>query len=320
MLGVVSVFNSAAINSASVVKGAFPARYSGRLSSLVDVRMKEGNMEEFHGEVGMGLLSGRASLEGPIVKDKASFIVSGRRTWLDLLVVPLQKLAFETRGSYFFHDVNAKVNWRISPKDRIFLSGYLGRDKASLRDVLLQVGASSATDETSIGYGNQIAALRWNHLFGQKLFCNTTFTFSRYNSIRLQHVEQQADTSWFQLLDFFSKTEIQDWAGRVDFDFFPHPRHAMKFGGGSNYHSFTPTVNSHTRVFRQTDTTYTLGAPRKFAHESFLYFEDDIGLSRRFRINPGMHIAAYAVDEERYISLQPRFSARYLIDENNSLK
>lgn len=320
MLGVVSVFNSAAVMAASVRKGDLPARYGGRLSSQVDVRMKEGNKERLAGEVGMGLLSGRASLEGPIANKKGSFFLSGRRTWLDLLAVPLQKLVSNSWGTYSFHDLNAKVNWQSSPNNRFYLSGYLGRDKFLVKDVLNLRSQSSSSDEASLGWGNQIAAFRWNHIFGQKLFSNTSITFSRYNSFRDLQVDQSTDTTTFQSLSFNSQTEIQDWAGRIDFDFFPNPRHVVKFGGGSSYHSFTPTFNRHQRVYQNTDTSYTLGAPRKFAHESFLYIEDEISLNSRWGIHPGAHIAVYMVDKEAYIGIQPRFSARYRLDERQSFK
>ncbi|HHG84089.1 MAG TPA: hypothetical protein ENJ82_05005, partial [Bacteroidetes bacterium] len=239
LIGIVSVFNSVAINSASIQKGAFPARYSGRLSSLVDVHMKEGNMEKFEGEVGMGLLSSRLSIEGPIIKNKTSFFLSGRRTWLDLLAIPVQILFGNARAGYFFHDLNAKINHRISKNDRIFLSGYLGRDKFRLRDVYFQRGADTGSDNTSLAWGNQIASLRWNHIFGPRLFANTTLTYSRFDFSILQELTQNADSSWFQKLRFGSNAFIKDWAGRVDFDFYPNPNHSIHFGGGSIYHNFS---------------------------------------------------------------------------------
>lgn len=319
-IGVVSVFNSSAITSASIQKGAFPARYAGRLSSLVDIRMREGNMEEIRGEVGMGLLSGRISVEGPIAKNKTSFFVSARRTWLDLLVVPLQALATPSRVSYFFHDFNGKINHRISKNDRIYLSGYFGRDKFRLRDVFFQVNSSRGDDNTEIGWGNQIASLRWNHIFGPRLFSNTTLTYSRYKFSLLQEIQQDSDSSWFQRFRFDSRSSIQDWAGRVDFDFFYNPRHTLHFGGGNTYHTFDPSANALAQVFLRSDSSFSVAAEKKFAHESFVYLDDVIKLSDRLHINPGLHLASYFVGNQNYFSPQPRFSSRYKIDDKTSLK
>lgn len=321
VLGIVSVFNSTAIKSASIVKGGFPARFSGRLSSMIDVRTKEGNLEKFSGEVGMGILSGRVGLEGPIIKGKSSFFISARRTWLDLLVVPIQKLASKTYGGYSFHDLNAKTNIQVSKKDRIYLSGYLGRDQMVIRNALFTgENSSDGRDESLIGWGNQIAAFRWNHIFSPKLFCNTALTYSRYNRFREQYVYQEQDTTWFNELTFKSYSEIKDFSGRIDFDYFPHSNHTIKFGAGNTYHTFVPSKNDHIRIFRDLDTTYSVGAPNKFAHEAFAYFEDNISFSRRLKVNLGFHLAAYIVEDQTYLDLQPRLSARYLLNRHNSLK
>lgn len=320
VVGVVSVFNSAAINSASIQKGAFPARYSGRLSSFVDVHMKEGNMEKFQGEVGLGLLSGRVSLEGPLIKNKTSFFLSGRRTWLDLLTVPAQALFSTSETNYFFHDLNAKINHRISDKDRVYLSGYIGRDKINLKNVLYQAGSDSGKDRSEIGWGNQLGSLRWNHIFGSRLFANTTLTYSRYNFAVLQEVTQNEDSSWFQKLRFDAESSIQDWAGRVDFDYFPNPNHAIRFGAGTIYHTFSPSTTSLDQVFLNRDTSIAIAAAQQYAHEPFVYLDDDIRISERLRINPGLHFAGYFVGSERYLNLQPRFSSRYMFDAKNSVK
>ncbi|MDA0973454.1 MAG: carboxypeptidase-like regulatory domain-containing protein, partial [Bacteroidetes bacterium] len=174
LFGFFSVFNADAIKNVELIKGGMPANYGGRLASVLDISMNEGNNKEFSGSGGIGLISSRLTLEGPIKKDEASFIVSGRRTYIDILTKPLIKgTDFEGTG-YFFYDLNAKVNWRISDKDRVFLSGYFGEDRFGF--VL-----PDADIDFSIPWGNATTSLRWNRVISDRLFTNTTATFTRYN-------------------------------------------------------------------------------------------------------------------------------------------
>ncbi len=185
LFGFFSVFNADAINNVQLIKGGFPARYGGRLSSVIDISMKEGNMNEFHGEGSLGLVAGKLTLEGPIIKDKTSFIVSGRRTWIDLLARPLIQAQNEGDGTggYFFYDLNAKVNHRFSNNDRLYLSAYLGDDKFFARSTDTYVEQGIELEDSfgaGLNWGNITSALRWNHVFGNKLFSNLTLTYSRY--------------------------------------------------------------------------------------------------------------------------------------------
>jgi len=320
LLGIVSVFNSSAINSASITKGSFPARYPGRLSSLVDIRMKEGNKEHWAGEIGVGLLSGKIGLEGPIIKEKASFFISARRTWLDLLYRTVAAIADGTPAGYNFNDLNAKVNWQASRNDRIFLSGYTGKDLFQVKNFLYRAGSNEASDQTKAGWGNRIGALRWNHLFNQKLFSNTTLTYSQYRFFLKQNALQTQDTTWYSLLEFDSESKIEDFSGRIDFDYFPNPDHVVKFGFGNTYHVFSPATTDNRQVFGGIDTSFSQSSGTYYSHEASAFLEDDFRVNAQLRVNLGIQMAGFFPKEKTYWGLQPRFSARYLINENQSLK
>jgi len=189
LFGFFSVFNADAIKDVTLVKGGFPARYGGRLSSVLDITMKEGNNKEFHGAGTIGIVASKFTFEGPIVKDKAAFIVSGRRTYIDLLAKPFIRRGFSQQGGsgdlgYFFYDLNGKVNWKISAKDRVYLSAYSGDDQFFTRiNNEEERGSARITDGVKLGFGwgNLTSTARWNHLWTDKLFSNLALTYSRYS-------------------------------------------------------------------------------------------------------------------------------------------
>ncbi|MDA9261887.1 carboxypeptidase-like regulatory domain-containing protein, partial [Flavobacteriales bacterium] len=167
LFGFFSVFNADAIKSVNVVKGGMPANYGGRLSSVLDITMKDGNKKSFHADGGIGVIASRLTLEGPIQKNKSSFLISGRRTYISELATPFVKESSPFKGSgYYFYDLNAKLNYQISDKDRLYLSGYFGKD-------VFNYNQSESGFSVEIPWGNATAALRWNHLFSDKLFLNT---------------------------------------------------------------------------------------------------------------------------------------------------
>jgi len=173
LFGFFSIFNSDAIKNVSLIKGGMPAQYGGRLSSVVDVAMKDGNMRQLQIDGGVGLIASRFSIQGPLKKDKASFIVSARRTYADALAKPFIKKTSNFYGSgYYFYDLNAKLNYRFSDKDRLFLSGYFGRD-------VFDFVNTKRSFSTNIPWGNSTASLRWNHVFNRRLFSNTTLLQDR---------------------------------------------------------------------------------------------------------------------------------------------
>ncbi|CAG5077750.1 TonB-dependent receptor [Parvicella tangerina] len=329
LFGFFSVFNADAINSVQLIKGGFPAHYGGRLSSVIDIRMKEGNMKEFHGEGSIGLISAKLMLEGPIVKDKTSFAISGRRTYIDLLARPLIKAAAEDQGfgGYFFYDLNAKLNHKFSDKSRLYASGYFGNDKfyATLNDEYVDNGTTySYRFENQLKWGNGIAALRWNYLINPKLFSNTTLTFSKYNFVvGFSEQDEQISSTGTESQEFSFQylSGIRDYSAKVDFDYTPHPDHYVKFGTGYTYHTFTPGVNTFRQEQGSTveiDTTF--GATLINASEFWAYAEDDYKITTRLKANLGAHFSGFIVNGRTYLSFQPRASVRFMLNENSSIK
>ena len=324
LFGFFSIFNADAINNVEIIKGGFPARYGGRLSSVIDISMKDGNHNEFHGEGSIGLVSSKLTLEGPINKGKTSFIVSGRRTYIDLLARPIIKAASEGDDvvGYFFYDFNAKLNHRFSDKDQVYLSLYTGDDKAYNRfrySYSDGQGSSESLEKSGLQWGNVISAFRWNRVWNNKLFSNTTLTFSRYRFKVFQEYEDKTTRNGETENDYYYNaynSGIRDFAGRIDFEYLPNPSHQIRFGLSTINHLFTPGVLS----YQDQDVDTLVGSSRVNANEMALYFEDEISVSKRLNLNLGLHLSAFAVEGELYTSLQPRFSARYLLTPTLSVK
>ena len=332
--GFFSVFNADALKSVKLTKGGFPARYGGRLSSVLDIRMKEGNMQEFHGSGSLGIISSKLSLEGPIVKDKTSFIVSGRRTYIDLLTRPIVRLATEGQATfgYNFYDLNAKVNHKFSDKDRLYLSGYFGDDKLSVRAGEKEGEPGDAeyyefSIENRTRWGNRMGALRWNHIWGPKVFSNLTATYTRYrfdvdndvydayafmdgNEIKVEETSGS--------LGYFSG--IEDFGGKLDFDYYPHPDHSIKFGAMSTFHTFTPGLLGISFSSGPIEFDTTLNEQYQTSWETAVYVEDEFRIGGRFSANVGLHGVHYLVNDKSYWSLQPRASARFLAGERVAIK
>jgi len=223
LFGFFSVFNADAIKDINLIKGGMPAQYGGRLASVLDISMKDGNNQKFGAEGGIGIISSRATIEGPIVKNKSSFIVSGRRTYIDILSKPFLKDDMKGNG-YYFYDLTAKANYKFSDKDRLYLSGYFGKD-------VFNFNSPNSSFGIEIPWGNTTTSLRWNHLFNDKLFLNTSFIYSDY--LFQLGIEQS-------LFEFKLSTQITDWNTKVDFTYLPNLRHSIKFGTQYTYHTFMP--------------------------------------------------------------------------------
>lgn len=323
LFGFFSVFNADAIKSVNLVKGGFPARYGGRLSSVIDISMKEGNMREFHGEGSLGLIASRLTLEGPIVKDKTSFMVSGRRTYIDVLAAPF--MPEEERGGYYFYDLNAKINHKFSDKDRLYLSFYGGRDKffAEQDDEFFDGSSGSRLrirNRFDLGWGNATAALRWNHLFSPKLFMNLTATYSRYQ-FDVQYLQEEMRNNQREFIGFRYLSNIEDYALKADFDYLPAPDHHIRFGSHTIFHTFRPGVLQSDNQTAQInfDTIINLSNIVN-AVENFFYVEDEWAINYRWRVNAGLHYSQYFVNDAFYHSLQPRISGRFLISDRLSAK
>lgn len=327
LFGFFSIFNSDAIRNVSLIKGGMPAQYGGRLSSVLDVSMKEGNSNKFVTEGGIGLIASRISVQGPLKRDKASFIVSARRTYVDALVKPFVKKTSNFYGSgYYFYDLNAKVNYRISSKDHLYLSGYFGRDVFTFNNKELAFNAS-------IPWGNSTATARWNHVFGPRLFANTTIVYNDY------HFSFGAEQNNFEVK---LSSGIRDGTAKIDFDFYPAPAHKLKFGGLFTTHKFIPNVASG----RQDSVVFTApNGDAKHALETALYLQDEWEMSTKLRMNYGVRWSAFTqvgpytifqrdanqnkLDSQVYRSwqsirnyngLEPRATLRYTLDSVTSLK
>ena len=329
LFGFFSVFNADAIKSVSFYKGGFPARFGGRLSSVLDIRMKDGNEKELHGNFAIGLIASKLNLEGPLIKDKTTFNFSARRTYMDLLARPLRAKASngEDVGGYFFHDLNMKVTHKFSDRSRIYLSAYNGRDKAYARhdskDTWDEVTTQSK-DKLSIGWGNITTALRWNYIFSNRLFANTTITYSRYqfdvmeNSVKKNLTTGKTENTFG--LEY--KSGIEDIAFKMDFDYFPSPNHRIKYGGNFIDHTFRPGILAFNESGDEESAAIdsAFGNPNIRAQEMYAYFEDNIELNGRLSVNVGLHSSGFFVDDTFYTSLQPRISARWLATDRMSFK
>lgn len=327
LFGFFSIFNADAIKNVSLIKGGMPAQYGGRLSSVLDVAMKEGNDKKMQVDGGIGLIASRLSIQGPIKKDKSSFIISARRTYIDALTKPFISKSSAFYGSgYYFYDLNAKMNYRFSEKDRLFLSGYFGRDVFDFVN-----GKQSL--KVNIPWGNATATVRWNHVFNKKLFGNTTAIFNNYN-----FTFKAAQNNFEVKL----ASGIRDIGLKQDFDLYPFTGHKIKFGAAYTFHKFTPSVVSG----KQDSVVFTpLNAQVKYAHELGFYVQDDWEVNDKLKINVGMRyswfqqIGPYKIYDKdangnvldsvvfgsgkkikSYGGLEPRVTLRYALNDETSLK
>ncbi len=327
LFGFFSIFNGDAIKNTTLIKGGMPAQYGGRLSSVLDISMKEGNMKKFEVDGGLGLIASRISVEGPIKKDKASFIVSARRTYIDVLVKPFVPKSSSFSGSgYYFYDLNTKVNYKFSEKDRLYLSGYFGRDVFDFKN-------SKRSFSTNIPWGNSTATLRWNHVFNPKLFANTTLLYNNYKF------------SFNGSQDNFSlslASGIRDLTAKTDLDWYLNPKHKIRFGGQYTFHRFTPNILSghqDSTVFEPNNSNV------KYAREVALYAQDDWQVTDKFQVNAGLRwsgfqqVGPYTIfsrdvdgnkmdstvygkgkNVKSYGGFEPRLTFRYTLNEESSLK
>ncbi|MCI3936403.1 TonB-dependent receptor [Chryseobacterium aahli] len=313
LLGFFSTFNSDALKDASIIKGNSPAQYGGRLSSVMDVKMKDGNNKDYNVNGGIGLISSRLSVEGPIQKEKSSFIVSGRRTYADVFL----KATDDFKDSkLYFYDLNLKANYQINENNRLYISGYFGRD-------VLGLGNTFSTD-----WGNTTATVRWNSIINSKLFSNTSFIYSNYD----YKVSLSSNNNTFGL-----DSQIQDWNLKQDFSWFAGNKHSVRFGLQSIYHTITPSSASGTSVS---------SFPRnsRYSWENAFYINDDFKATEKLTVNYGLRLSMFSVlggdtfntydngvlTESRflekgkfgktYVNLEPRITANYRINEVSSIK
>ncbi len=319
VMGYVSVFNADAIKDVSLHTGDIPAEYGGRLSSVLDIRTNDGNTKQFGGSAGVGVIASRIMIEGPLIKDEGSFIVTGRRTYADLFL----KLSSDTlvnKTSLYFYDLNMKANYTLGEKDRIYLSGYFGRDNFQYPNAF------------GINWGNATGTLRWNHVYGDQLFSNLSLIYSDYS---------YANTIGAASNQFVISSGIQDVNVKMDFQYFMSSQNSLKFGVNSIYHTFLPgSITSAPNSF-----TNNIPIQHKYALESAVYFAHEFEVSQSLKINYGLRFSVFSllgpgkfysydsygdpIDSASYGSMQPvktfvnfepRAAATYLFDESSSLK
>lgn len=332
MMGFFSVFNPDALKNVTLYKGSFPAHFGGRLSSVVDIRMKEGDMQQYHGNVSVGLISSKLNFEGPIVKDKLSFNLSFRRTYSDLLMKPAlwiarhaEKDMSKLKAGYYFYDFNGKLNWKISDKDRLYLSFYSGDDAiyfgVKYRDYAYE--NVKYTDNMGLNWkwGNKVSALRWNHVMSQQLFMDASVNYTQYRHNLGMEIKEEANYPNYNTLVFNEynmayKSGINDLTAKVDFDYTPLPNHEIRFGGSYTYHQFRPEVQSLKITDGDFNVDTIVGSSNVFAHETALYAEDNMTLGDIFRVNAGVHYSTFTVEGKTYQSVQPRLSTSVMLASN----
>ncbi|MXW15803.1 MAG: TonB-dependent receptor [Rhodothermaceae bacterium] len=322
LYGFLSVFNSDAIKDVTLIKGGIPARYGGRLSSVIDLAMEEGNLKEFEGTASVGIIGSSFTFQGPVKKDRASFIVAARRTYLDLLVSSF--LDEDQKSGYYFYDLSAKINYIVSRKDRIYLSFYAGRDRAYSRDRSDQAPFWTL-GRSEFGWRNLTATARWNRVWGSKFFSNTLLGYTRYRTGTRSRQESgllddRSDIQSFYRTSYVSG--IADIIGRMEFDWVPNPTHYLRFGLGGTVHYYNTGTLSEREFgidIVPRDTVYNPDHKIR-ALEIHTYIEDEIRLSPDLSLNAGVRVSSFFVRGRRYHSLQPRLNVRWKFAANMAFK
>ena len=339
MLGLFSIFQPEAVKNVTLYKGSFPARYGGRVSSIVDIRTNDGNMKETHGSFTVGMLNDRFHLEGPIVKDKLSYSLSTRGLHSVILEPIFRLLLKDEFYYYYFFDLNGKLTWRATDKDRFYLSVYHGADRGggAWRDTESVYPEESdqpvevrTDDHASIEWGSTVAALRWNHIFNNRLFANTTLSVNRYRMLMaISHDEKTlgklptAPEDGLRLTGYAGdyRSGILDLGARLDFDWTPTPSHLVKFGADYTRHNFHPeTLTSVVINEKLRSEVPVIANEIYFGDEASAYMEDNISAGRHFSFNPGLRLSWFHTQGRHYLSLQPRFSAKATLDGGLAFK
>ena len=336
--GFFSAFNADAVKNVTLFKGSFPARFGGRLSSVLDVTTNNGNDKKIHGNISIGAISAKFNLEGPIIKEKTTFCISARRTYADFIMRPIiRKLATDIDGKtklvagYYFYDANAKITHKFSDKSRLYATFYMGDD-----DVYTRIRTESSLAEDQYldfrnNWGNTVGGLRWNYVLNPKLFMNLSLSYTGYSNRMIAAIEKLAyitpDSVQQSTMngDYISK--IHDLTGRLDFSYIPTPEHDIQFGTYYTNHTIIPSVASGSIDYFdqiQMDDPFRMEAKLRDdttrSHEIVAFAEDDWSINDIFKVNMGLHFSSFGVEDTFYPSLQPRISGRALLGENLSVK
>ena len=308
--GQFSLFNGDAIKSVELLKGGFPARYGGRLASVMDISMKDGSKQNYAGEAGIGLLSSRLVFEGPIVRDKASFIVSGRRTYMDL---PLRLMMATSNGMQvgtYFYDLTAKANWEVNARNKLYLSGYFGRDKFFVRDK-----SDGHSADIGMFWGNATGTLRWNHIFSERLFANLSAIFSNY---RFNVYANERGGSAEGSFDMNYLSGIRDYGLKFDFTWYPAPAHTLRFGAAATLHQFSPVA----MVMRADAVGVDYDNKVRYSNlEMAAYAEDEMRLGQWGLLNVGARLVAHRLNLSSFRAhIEPRAALTVYLTDQMSLK
>ena len=308
--GFFSVFNTDALKDIRLIKGVFPAEYGGRLSSVLDMTMKEGNKQKITGNAMISLISSKLTVEGPITENM-SFMLSGRRMYLDLFMkMFLSEESKETVPYYYFYDLNAKVNYKISDNDHLFVSGFFVRDVFDAPDEADQMG--------SIYWGNKTANIRWRHIFSPTVFTNFSLIYTDYSFNADIELDREND-DWFH-----SISKIRDLTVRAEAEIFPHSRHIIKTGFEITNHNFIAGATANLRIdddeghFYLEDSIAFLGTKTYPAVELAYYLQDEWSITDNLSANIGARL--FYFNKGNYFSVEPRLSAAYRVSENSSFK
>lgn len=335
--GLFSAFNPEAIRNLDFFKAGFPARYGGRLSSVVDVHTKEGNMKEYHGSAMLGLTSGNLNFEGPIIKDRTSFNASFRRSWLDALSAPglaiynkIQKKKGEKFSArYAFTDLNLKVNHHINDRSQAYVNFYFGQDFLKGGSSEFSVGDDITPFENKdfgkMRWGNIALSSGWSYVFNNKMFGTVTLAYSHYQSKLKQETSQYYGTEGdkdysSRFIETSTRNGINDFGVHANFDYIPTLAHHIRYGTDYLYHRFSPEYIEEKTSENLSPTKRTTGDERLSANELAVFAEDDWAISPIVRANAGLRLNIYNIQKKTYVSLDPRLSVRFLLTRDLSLK
>ena len=319
LLGFFSTFNSDAIKDMTLYKGGMPAQYGGRLSSVLDIKMNDGNNQDYSVSGGIGLISAKLNVEGPIVKDKSSFLISGRRTYADVFL-KLSPDSTINQNKLYFYDLNAKLNYTLGQKDRLYLSGYFGQDQ-------LGVGESFG-----LSWGNATGTARWNHIFNSKMFSNTSLIFSNYN----YKIKIRAGANDFQIF-----SQIRDWNLKQEFQWYANSRNSVRFGLNSIFHTLRPGEITSS----STSSVNSSALQQRYSLENSIFGTNTWKASEKFSLTYGVRVTAFSIlgkgdffdmnskgeitdtfnyksgeIVKTYLNPEPRLAASYEFNESASVK
>ncbi|WP_345158228.1 TonB-dependent receptor [Pontibacter saemangeumensis] len=303
LFGFFSVFNPDAVESVELYKGGFPAQYGGRLSSVMEVKLNDGNNQGVRANGGLGLIASRLTVDGPIIKDKLRFVVSGRRTYADIFTRQINRLSegkedYSPIPDYYFYDLNAKLTYKLGRNDELSLSGYYGRDFFGFND-----------DDFKFGFdwGNTMGTLRWRHKFNNSLYATSSVQTTRY---------QYSIKNEIDVFNLSLTSAVRDYTFKTDFDLFLKGGHSVKFGAMATHHHFTVGRLS----FQASDSTLNLGAGTTYSGVEFgAYASDDYQVNARLSVNYGLRLSGFRSDTT-YIAFEPRTAVKYNLNESTSVK